>query len=92
MRYVDRWGVVKVDPGICWEIDRYTCMCVLEENEARGEKDRERRMHLGGGARVILYQKKKIFEYENDEKSGGSEAWTVTREEGKLVFVLGTPG
>ena len=30
--------------------------------------------------------------YEIDEKSGGSEAWTVTREEGKLVFVLGTPG
>ena len=33
-----------------------------------------------------------VCEYENDEKSGGSEAWTVTREEGKLVFVLGTPG
>ena len=30
--------------------------------------------------------------YEIDEKSGGSEAWTVIREEGKLVFVLGTPG
>ena len=29
---------------------------------------------------------------EYDEKSGGSEAWTVIREEGKLVFVLGTPG
>ena len=28
-------GVVKVDLGICWEIDRYTCMCVLEANEAR---------------------------------------------------------
>ena len=26
------------------------------------------------------------------KKSGGSEAWTVTREEGKLVSVLGTPG
>ena len=30
-----------------------------------------------------------VCEYENDEKSGGSEAWTVIREEGKLVFVLG---
>ena len=30
-------GIVKVDLGICWEIDRYTCMCVLEANEARGE-------------------------------------------------------
>ena len=27
-----------------------------------------------------------VCEYENDEKSGGSEAWTVIREEGKLVF------
>ena len=33
-----------------------------------------------------------MCEYEIDEKSGGSEAWTVIREEGKLVFVLGTPG
>ena len=33
-----------------------------------------------------------VSKYENDEKSGGSEAWTVTREQGKLVFVLGTPG
>ena len=33
-----------------------------------------------------------VCEYENDEKSGGSEAWRVTREEGKLVFVLGTLG
>ena len=33
-----------------------------------------------------------VCEYENDEKSGGSKAGTVTREEGKLVFVLGTPG
>ena len=33
-----------------------------------------------------------VYEYEIDEKSGGSEAWMVTREEGKLVFVLGTPG
>jgi len=33
-----------------------------------------------------------VCEYEIDEKSGGSEAWTVIREEGKLVFVLGTPG
>ena len=43
MSYVDRWGgVVKVDLGICWEIDRYTCMCVLEANEAQGEGSRER--------------------------------------------------
>ena len=34
----------------------------------------------------------RVCEYEIDEKSGGSEAWTVIREEGKLVFVLGTPG
>ena len=27
-----------------------------------------------------------VCEYELDEKSGGSEAWTVIREEGKLVF------
>ena len=33
-----------------------------------------------------------VCEYEIDEKSGGNEAWTVIREEGKLVFVLGTPG
>ena len=33
-----------------------------------------------------------MCEYEIDEKSGGSEAWTVIREEEKLVFVLGTPG
>ena len=33
-----------------------------------------------------------VCEYEIDEKSCGSEAWTVIREEGKLVFVLGTPG
>ena len=57
-----------------------------------GEKDRERGMHLGGGARVILYQGEGVCEYGIDEKSGGSEAWTVIREEGKLVFVLGTPG
>ena len=57
-----------------------------------GEKDRERGMHLGGGARVILYQGGGVCKYENDEKSVGSEAWTMTREEGKLVFVLGTPG
>ena len=37
-RYVDRWGgIVKVDLGICREIDRYTCMYVLEANKARGE-------------------------------------------------------
>ena len=30
-------GIVKVDLDICWEIDRYTCMYVLEENKARGE-------------------------------------------------------
>ena len=33
-----------------------------------------------------------VCEYEIDEKSGGSEAWTVIREEWKLVFVLGIPG
>ena len=33
-----------------------------------------------------------VCECEIDEKSGGSEAWTVIREEGKLVFVLCTPG
>ena len=33
--------IVKVDLGICREIDRYTCMYVLEENKTRG-KDRER--------------------------------------------------
>ena len=33
-----------------------------------------------------------VCEYKIDEKSGGSEAWTMTREEGKLVFVLGTHG
>ena len=49
-------------------------------------------MHLGGGARVILYRGGRVCEYEIDEKSGGSEAWTAIREERKLVFVLGTPG
>ena len=57
-----------------------------------GEKDRERGMHLGGGARSILYRGGGGFEYEIDETSGGSEAWTGRREEGKLVFVVGTPG
>ena len=33
-----------------------------------------------------------VCEYEISEKSGGSEAWIMRREEGKLVFVLGTPG
>ena len=33
-----------------------------------------------------------MCEYETDEESDGSEAWTVIREEGKLVFVLGTLG
>ena len=33
-----------------------------------------------------------VCEYEIDEESGGSEAWTVRREEGKLVFVVGTSG
>ena len=33
-----------------------------------------------------------VCEYKIHEKIGGSEAWTVIREEGKLVFVLGTPG
>ena len=49
-------------------------------------------MRLGGGARGLLCRGGGVCEYENGEKSGGSEAWTVTREEGKLVFVLGTPG
>ena len=47
--------IVKVDLGICREIDRYTCMYVLEANKAR-EKDRERGMQLGGGVRGILYR------------------------------------
>ena len=33
-----------------------------------------------------------VCEYEIDEKGGGSEAWTVIRQEEKFVFVLGTPG
>ena len=33
-----------------------------------------------------------LSEYKIDEKSDGSEAWTMIREEGKLVLVLGTPG
>ena len=33
-----------------------------------------------------------VGEYKINEKSGGREAWTVIREEGKLVFVLRTPG
>ena len=33
-----------------------------------------------------------VCEYEIDEKRGGSEAWTVRREDGKLVFVVGTLG
>ena len=57
-----------------------------------GEKDRDRGMHLGGGVRVILYRRGEVCEYEIGEKSGESEAWTVRREEGKLVFVVGTPG
>ena len=56
------------------------------------EKDRERGMHVGGGTRGILYRAGRSVRVRDDEKSGGSEAWTVTREEGKLVFVLGTPG
>ena len=35
---------------------------------------------------------KGVCEYEIDEKRVGSEAWTVRREEGKLVSVVGTPG
>ena len=50
------------------------------------EKDRERGMHVGGGTRGILYRGGGVCEYENDEKSGGSEARMVIREEGKLVF------
>ena len=57
----------------------------------RHEKDRQKGMHLG--VREAYYiEGGGVCEYENDEKSGGSEAWTVTREEGKLMFVLGTPG
>ena len=40
MRYGDGGGggeIVKVDLGTCREIDRYTCMYVLEANKARGE-------------------------------------------------------
>ena len=33
-----------------------------------------------------------VCKYEIDEKSGGSEAYMARREEGKLVFVVGTPG
>ena len=54
-------------------------------------KDRERGMHVGGGT-SILYRGGGVCKYENDENSGGSEAWMVTREEGELVFVLATPG
>ena len=32
-----------------------------------------------------------VCEYESDEKRDGSEAWTMRIEEGKLVFVVGTP-
>ena len=49
-------------------------------------------MHIGGDTRGILYRAGGVCEYKIDEKTGGSEAWTVIREEGKLVFVLGTPG
>ena len=31
-----------------------------------------------------------VCEYKIDEKSGGSEAWTVIRLEGKYVFVVCT--
>ena len=33
-----------------------------------------------------------VCEYEIDEKRGGSEAWTVRREDGKCVFLVGTLG
>ena len=33
-----------------------------------------------------------VCEYGIDEKRGGSDAWPMRREEGKLVFVVGTPG
>ena len=49
-------------------------------------------MHLRGGARGILYRGGRSVQVRDHEKSGGSEAWTVIREEGKHVFVLGTPG
>ena len=49
-------------------------------------------MQLGGGARGLPCRGGGVCEYVINEKSGGSEAWTVIREEGKLEFVLGTPG
>ena len=64
---------------------------MLEANKVRRGRQGER-VWLGGGARGLPCRGGGVCEYENDEKSGGSEAWTVTREEGKLVFVLGTPG
>ena len=33
-----------------------------------------------------------VCEYEIEEKRGGSEAWTVRREERKCVFVVSTLG
>ena len=57
------------------------------------EKDREREGCMYEVVREAYYiEGGGVCEYEKDEKSGGSEAWTVTREEGKLVFVLGPPG
>ena len=32
-----------------------------------------------------------VCEHVTNEKRGGNEAWTVRGEEGKLVFVVGTP-
>ena len=49
-------------------------------------------MQLGGGARGILYRGEGVCEYKINEKRGGSEAWTTRREEGKIVFVVSTPG
>ena len=82
--------IVKVDLGICREIDRYTCMYALEANKARKkdiERDASRRWR-----EAYYIEGEGVCEYEINEKSGGSEAWTVRREEGKLVFVVGTPG
>ena len=44
--------IVKVDLGICREIDRYTCMYVLEANKVRRGRQGER-VWLGGGARGL---------------------------------------
>ena len=59
-------------------------MCVLGQMRLK-EKDRERGIHVGGGTRGILYRGGGVCEYEKDEKSGVSEACTVTREERRIL-------